>query len=126
MIPPVIESLASLTRRERAAVALMVAALLASLVFYMHSAFGHGDITLYHQYALDFWTGRHALRSLPQEYPLLSLLPFTLTVLPPLRDFVSVFGLWMLLLFAAVYFAIRRRESARAAEVCGVYLVVGA
>jgi hypothetical protein len=36
-----------------------------------------------------------------------------------------VFALWMLLLFVAGYLAIRRRESARAAEVFGVYLAVG-
>jgi hypothetical protein len=105
--------------------ALIVATLLGSLVFYTHSAYGHGDLNTYHRYALTFWFGSQPLRSLPVEYPLLSLVPFTLTLLPPLPDYVSVFGLWMLALFVAGYVAIRRRESARAAEVCGVYLALG-
>ena len=120
-----IASLKSLRARERAVLILLASTLLGSLAFYMHSRYGHGDITLYHQYAKDFWLGRHALRALPAEYPLLSLVPFTLTLLPPLPDYVSVFAVWMLLLFLAGYFAIRRWESARAAELCGVYLALG-
>ncbi|TMC06746.1 MAG: DUF2029 domain-containing protein [Chloroflexi bacterium] len=111
--------------RDRLVLAALVAALLGSLVFYMHSAFGHGDITEYHRYAQAFWLGSPPLRALPAEYPLLSLVPFTLTLLPPLHDYVSVFALWMLGLFVAGYFAIRRHDSARAAEVCGVYLALG-
>jgi hypothetical protein len=111
--------------RDRLVLAALVAALLGSLVFYMHSAFGHGDITEYHRYAQAFWLGAPPLRSIPAEYPLLALVPFTLTLLPPLPDYVTVFALWMLLLFVAGYLAIRRRESARAAEVCGVYLALG-
>jgi Glycosyltransferase family 87 len=102
-----------------------VAVLLGSLVFYVHGAYGHGDIDVYHRYALDFWFGQPPLRSLPVEYPLLALAPFSLTLLPPLPDHVSVFGLWMLLLLVATCVAIRRRESARAAEVCAVYLALG-
>src|SRR5215469_13475019 len=111
--------------RDRIVLAALVAALLGSLVLYMHSAFGHGDIREYHRYAQAFWLGSPPLRSLPAEYPLLSLVPFTLTLLPPLSDYVTVFALWMLLLFVAGYLAIRRRESARTAEVCGVYLALG-
>ncbi len=111
--------------RERAALALIVAAMLGSFVLYVHGAYGHGDINQYHRYALTFWFGSQPLRSLPAEYPLLSLVPFTLSLLPPLPDYVTVFGLWMLLLFVAGYVAIRRQESARAAEVCGVYLALG-
>lgn len=105
--------------------ALVLAALLGSLVFYMHSVRGHGDISLYHRYAQAFWLGSPPLKSLPAEYPLLSLVPFTLTLLPPLPDYVTVFGLWMLVLFLAGWTAIRQRESAKAAEVCAVYLALG-
>jgi len=125
IIPRVIVSLTSWRRRDRVVLALIVAALLGSLVFYMHSAYGHGDITLYHRYAQAFWLGSPPLRSLPAEYPLLSIVPFTLTLLPPLHDFVSVFGAWMLLLLLVGYVAVRRRESVRTAEVCAVYLVLG-
>jgi hypothetical protein len=125
MIPAVIPRFDRLRTRERVVLALLGATLLGSLVFYMHSAYGHGDITLYHDYARAFWVGRHAFRALPAEYPALSLVPFTLTLLPPLRDYVTVFALWMLLLFLATYLAVRRWESARAAQVMGVYLVLG-
>lgn len=104
---------------------LAAAVLLLSLLRYMHNPYGHGDVDLYRRYALDFWTGASRLHSLPAEYPLLAVLPFTLTLLPPLPDYVTVFGLWMLLLLAAGYLALRRRESARAAEVFAVYLVLG-
>jgi hypothetical protein len=110
--------------RERAALGLAAGLLLVSLVWYLHGAYGHGDIDLYRRYALAFWTGAGRFRSLPAEYPILALLPFTLTLLPPLPDFVGVFGLWMLLLLAAGYLALRRRESARTAEVFAVYLAL--
>lgn len=113
------------TARDRFVLVALVAVLLGSLALYMHSAFGHGDITEYHRYAQAFWLGSPPFRSLPAEYPILSLVPFSLTLLPPLSDYVSVFALWMLLLFVAGYLAIRRRESARTAEVCGVYLALG-
>ncbi len=125
IIHGVIASLTSWRPRDRVALAMIGATLLGSLALYMHSAYGHGDITLYHRYAKAFWLGSPPLRSLPAEYPLLSLLPFTLTLLPPLPDFVSVFAAWMALLFVVGLVAIRRRESASAAEVCGVYLVLG-
>jgi hypothetical protein len=111
--------------RDLVVLAALVAALLGSLAFYMHSAFGHGDITEYHNYASAFWLGTPPFHSLPAEYPILSLVPFALTLLPPLSDYVTVFALWMLLLVVAGYLAIRRRESARTAEVCGVYLALG-
>ena len=111
--------------RDRVVLSALIATLLGSLVLYMHSAYGHGDITEYHRYARAFWLGWPPLHSLPAEYPLLSIVPFTLTLLPPLPDYVSVFALWMLALFVAGYFAIRRLESARTAEVYGVYLALG-
>ena len=111
--------------RNRVVLALTVGILLVSLLRYMHDAYGHGDIDLYRRYALDFWSGPHPFRSLPAEYPMLALAPFTLTLLPPEQDSVTVFGLWMLLLLVAGWIAIRRRESARTAEVCAVYLVLG-
>ena len=100
----------------------MITGLLVSLVFYVHGSSGHGDLSLYHRYAQAFWLDSPPFTSLPAEYPLLSIVPFTLTLLP---DYVTGFGLWMILLFLAIYEVIRRRESAKAAEVCAVYLVVG-
>ena len=65
------------------------------------------------------------LRSLPLEYPPLSIVAFSLTLLPPLPDYITVFALWMLALLAAFYLAFKRFESVRAAEVVIVYSVVG-
>lgn len=125
IIPRVIASLSCWRPRDRVVLGLIVAALLGSLISYMHSAYGHGDITLYHRYAQAFWFGSPRFSSLPAEYPLLSVIPFTLTLLPPLGDFISVFGIWMLLFFLVGYLAIRRQESPRTAEVFGVYLALG-
>lgn len=111
--------------RPRLVLGALVLVLLGALVFYMHGGSHHGDISLYHQYAQAFWLGSPPFHSLPAEYPLLALVPFTLTLLPPLSDFVTVFALWMLVVFVAGYLVISRRESPRVAEVCGVYLVLG-
>ena len=111
--------------RNRAVIALAAGVLLLSLFGYMHGAYGHGDIDLYRRYALAFWSGPHPFHALPAEYPLLALVPFALTLLPGPGDSVTVFGLGMLLLLAAGYVAVRRRESARTAEVCAVYLGLG-
>src|SRR5262245_16789600 len=110
--------------RTRVVLALVVVTLLGWLAFYLHGPYDHGDITLYHRYALAFWSGSPPLRSLPAEYPLLSLVPFSLTVLPPLPDTVTVFGLWMLALLVAGLVVMARRESPRVAEVAAVYLTV--
>ena len=106
--------------------ALAVAALLAALVLYVRGPYPHGDQSLYVQYARAFWTGPDRFHSLPAEYPPLSLLPFTLAILPPLPDFATVFALWMLGLLVAALLLVARLESPRAAEVCAVYLAVGA
>ena len=111
--------------RSRVVLALTLGVLLLSLLRYLHDPYGHGDIDLYRRYALDFWTGARPFHDLPAEYPPLALLAFTLTLLPPERDYVTVFGLWMLLLLAAGFMTLRRLESARTAEVCAVYLALG-
>jgi Glycosyltransferase family 87 len=106
-------------------VAVVVASLLASLVLYMLGPYGHGDVALYHEDAVRFWAGSPPLRQLPAEYPVLALVPFSLTVAPPVPDYVTLFALWMLALLLAGLMAIARRESPRAAEVCAVYLALG-
>ena len=115
-----------LPRRTWIVLTLAVAALLASLVLYMHLPNAHGDQSLYDRYAWDFWAGPPPFRSLPAEYPLLALLPVSLTILPPLPDFVSVFAVWMLALLVVVVLAVARRESPRVAEVLAVTITVGA
>jgi hypothetical protein len=115
-----------LPRRTWIVLTLAVTALLASLVLYMHLPNVHGDQSLYDRYAWDFWAGHPPFHSLPAEYPLLALLPVSLTILPPLPDFVSVFAVWMLALLVVVVLAVARRESPRVAEVLAVTIAVGA
>jgi hypothetical protein len=111
--------------RNRVVLVATASVLLFALLGYLPGAYGHGDIDLYHRYAVAFWSGTPPFHSLPAEYPMLALAPFSLSLLPPEQDYVTVFGLWMLLLLGAGYVAIRRRESARTAEVFAVYLVLG-
>jgi hypothetical protein len=123
--PPVIAKPSSLPGRTWTVLVAVTATLLGSLVFYLHSPWGHGDVDLYQRYARAFWLGPHAFHSLPVEYPILSLIPFSLTLTPPLPDYVSVYGLWMLLLLVVGLLVVARRESPRVAETCGIYLALG-
>jgi hypothetical protein len=95
------------------------------IVFELHGRFGHGDIDLYHRYAQALWSASPPLSALPLEYPPLSILVFSLTLFPPLPDYITVFGLWMLGLVWIGYLAFKRFESALAAEVFLVSGVVG-
>ncbi|HEX9038565.1 MAG TPA: glycosyltransferase 87 family protein [Ktedonobacterales bacterium] len=86
----------------------------------------NGDVTEYHTYALAFWTHPPLFRSLPIEYPPLAILPFTLTLLPPLKDFQSVFAWWMGAATLVGYLAFRRVSGRRRALAYLVYLLIGA
>jgi hypothetical protein len=121
----VISESAPWRRRESLVPGLVLLTLLGVIVFELHGRFGHGDIDLYHRYAQAFWMGSPPLRSLPLEYPPLSIVAFSLTLLPPLPDYITVFALWMLALLAVTYLGFRRFESLRAADVFIVYSVVG-
>jgi hypothetical protein len=83
----------------------------------------NGDVKLYHDYALNFWT--QGFRALPTEYPLLSLLPFSLTLLPPLVDYFTVFALWMIALAVLGYIGFLIYSTRRRAIIYAVYLIVG-
>jgi hypothetical protein len=86
----------------------------------------HGDVNLYHRYAVTFYGGELPFQRLPDEYPPLAMLAFTLTVLPPLHEYAMVYGIWMAAIFVAGFFAVQRLFSRRAAVLYLVYLVVGA
>ena len=112
--------------RDALDLALLSICLLGLIVFVIHGPYGWGDINLYHRYAMSFWTGPDAFRALPVEYPPLSLLVFTLSVLPPIQDFASVYATWMAIIFVAGYFAFRRFSSPSRATAYAVYLLLGA
>ena len=104
---------------------LLIAALYATRLISIYIwRLGLGDVKLYHDYALNFWT--HGFRALPAEYPPLSLLPFTLTLLPPIGDFFTVFALWMLAIAVLGYIGFLIYSTRRRAIIYAVYLIVGA
>jgi hypothetical protein len=86
----------------------------------------NGDVLEYQRYAMSFWYGHPPFRHLPVEYPPLTILPFTLTILPPLPDPVVVFAWWMGALLIAAYYWLRRASTPRRAVVFVAYLLIGA
>jgi hypothetical protein len=107
-------------------VALLCVCLLGLVQFAIHGPYGAGDISVYHRYAVEFWAGKNAFHALPIEYPPLSIAVFTLSVLPPLRDYASVYAYWMAGFFLVGYFAFRRFSSRHNATIYAVYLLLGA
>src|ERR1700738_1027462 len=107
-------------------VALLGVCILGLVLFAIHGPYGSGDISVYHRYALNFWAGKNAFHALPIEYPPLTILVFSLTLLPPLRDYASVYAVWMAVLFLGGYFAYRKFSSRHNATLYAVYLLLGA
>src|SRR5215469_7377375 len=65
------------------------------------------------------------LHYLPQEYPLLTIIPFSLGLVAHGRWYRVVFPLWMALVAAILYFILVRYRSREAAIAFAFYLVVG-
>jgi hypothetical protein len=107
-------------------IALLCVCLLGLIEFAIHGPYGAGDIKVYHRYAIDFWAGKNAFHTLPIEYPPLSIVVFSLSVLPPIGDFVSVYAFWMAVLFMVGYFAFRKFSTRHKATLYAVYLLLGA
>jgi hypothetical protein len=107
-------------------VALLCVCLLGLIEFAIHGPYGAGDIRVYHRYAIEFWAGKNAFHVLPLEYPPLTIAVFSLSVLPPIRDFASVYAIWMAGFFMAGFFAFRRFSSRHNATIYAVYLLLGA
>lgn len=84
------------------------------------------DVTEYFKYAHDFWYGQPRFRLLPLEYPPLSLVPFSLTLLPALPDHYAVFAFWMGVLVLLTFAAYLRFSTRIRGLAFVVYLVVGA
>src|SRR5436190_312627 len=66
-----------------------------------------------------------SFRNLPFEYPLLSIIPFSLGLIAPIAWYQVVFALWMLLLAAFIYFILYKTRSTGAAISFAFYLVIG-
>jgi hypothetical protein len=84
------------------------------------------DVAEYFTYARAFWLGQPPFHTLPKEYPPLSIVPFTLTLLPPLPDHTAVFAFWMAVLVLLGFVAFLRFASHRRALAYAVYLLLGA
>src|SRR5437588_2200645 len=65
------------------------------------------------------------LHALPHEYPLLAIIPFTLTLLVPYQWFLLEFAVWMTLVAGIIYFILKRSISTGAALAFAFYLVIG-
>ncbi len=63
--------------------------------------------------------------NLPLEYPLLSIVPFSLGLIAPTAWYQVVFALWMLLLAAIIFFVLSKTRSTSAAIAFAIYLVLG-
>ncbi len=86
----------------------------------------NGDVTLYHRYALAFWTQHPLLHALPVEYPPLAIVPFSLTLLPPVPDYLALYAYWMGALVIVGYLGFLRYSTHRRALIYALYLLVGA
>ncbi len=65
------------------------------------------------------------LHTLPYEYPLLSLVPFSLGLVAPTSLYQVAFAIWMLLVVGIIYFVLKKTRSSSAAIAYSVYLVLG-
>ncbi|MGH2515805.1 MAG: hypothetical protein ACRDHP_09125 [Ktedonobacterales bacterium] len=86
----------------------------------------NGDVQEYYNYAIAFWTWHPYFHNLPVEYPPLAIVPFTLTLLPPILDYQTTFALWMGLLVVLGYFGFLRYSTRARGLIYVFYLVLGA
>ena len=102
------------------------------------------DVARYRCYAFSFWMGGSSypadptcafivhtaspqpFHTLPLEYPLLSLIPFTLTLLAPIQWDQVVFAVCMAVLAAGLYWYLARVGPRGAAPAFALYLTIGA
>ena len=86
-----------------------------------------GDPVVYVNYALLFWRHAPAFHEFPKEYPPLSLVPFSLTLVPYSKvHYYWVFAIWMGLLVCLSYIVFAWLVSRKKAMIYALYLLVGA
>jgi hypothetical protein len=86
----------------------------------------NGDVKEYYNYAIAFWTWHPYFHNLPVEYPPLAIVPFTLTVLPPILDYQTTFAIWMGALVVLGYLGFLRYSTRARGLIYVFYLVLGA
>jgi hypothetical protein len=115
---------------HRLQIALEVAALIAGLILMRAiSGASHDDlqVLLFYHYGHTFWFGSPPLYALPLEYPPLSVIMFSLTVLPPLFGpiaSITLYTVWMALLALVSYALFRHFEGARRAHLAAVAVLI--
>src|SRR5947199_6923528 len=65
------------------------------------------------------------LHALPREYPFLTLIPFTISLLGPVEWYEVIFALWMIAVAIVIYGALVRYRWRKAALAFAIYLVAG-
>jgi Glycosyltransferase family 87 len=108
---------------ELAAVFLLV--VLGRMYAVTHWKLTSGDVIEYNTYAQAFWLTHPPLHALPVEYPPLAILPFSLTLLPPISDIQTVFSLWMAAFVTVGYAGFLRFSTRRRGVIYLVYLLLG-
>jgi hypothetical protein len=111
-------------RHPLAPIVIVAIAVVADITLFVRHHPG-GDVSLYQQYASNFWFGSPPFHELPAEYPPLALVIFTLTLIPPIQDYTIVFAIWMGALFGLGLWTIHRFEGRGAAVSAGVYIALG-
>ncbi len=66
-----------------------------------------------------------AFHSLPPEYPLLTLVPFSLPLLAPIQWYQVVFAICMAIIAGIIYILLKRYRSTSAAIAFAIYLILG-
>ena len=84
------------------------------------------DVHLYATYARHFWLGTPAWSALPQEYPPLALLAFSLALVPPGWNIEGAFTFWLALAFVGGYLLTLAFAGRLAALLFLLYLFLGA
>lgn len=107
---------------------------------------GEADVVHYECYGLTFWLGSHGTsllppascrflsvaspqpvwHMLPQEYPPLTILLFSLPLLAPLPYYAFIFALLMTLSAGLIYWLLARSKARGAAPIFLLYLLLGA
>lgn len=84
-----------------------------------------GDVSEYHTYAQAFWLSHPPLHQLPVEYPPLAIIPFSLTLIPPVSDIQTIFSLWMAAVVVIGYAGFLRFSTRRRGLFYLLYLMLG-
>jgi hypothetical protein len=108
-------------------IALLIGALVATQVLSARLwMLPNGDVDEYYAYAQAFWTSHPLFHAIPVEYPLLAIIPFSLTILPNLpHAYHIVFAVWMGALVVTGYIGFLRYADHTRALMYAVYLLLG-